>query len=144
MCCFYHICGVSSIIITYFYSFFLTICRHHAGVLSVAQGKKHLVTSSTDGCLKFWNQKTMAPPAQHQHPVCAVAVSPDGALAVSGDRGGFLAVWDLAPATSAATLSALFHAHAGAVTGIQFMDNHTVVTVSQDCFARCYELVCPV
>jgi WD40 repeat protein len=77
------------------------VLGHHHGfpVASVdaAGDGRRVVSAAGDGTVRLWDINTRREVSRLEHPqrVNVVRISRDGKIAVSGCRGGFLAVWDL-------------------------------------------------
>lgn len=65
--------------------------------LAFSSDKRVLVSGGEDGTVRFWNVATSKPAIVHRHQVStkAVAVSPDGSLAISGGNNSILTLYQV-------------------------------------------------
>jgi len=113
---------------------------HTDSVLAAAFSPKGgcLATSGDDKTLRIWDTAT----GESFHairvdaPIHSLAWSPDGARLASGDRAGFLVIWE--PTAGGALLSVC--GHAGTVTSIAWSpDQRTLLTGSTDTTAKIWD-----
>jgi WD40 repeat protein/DNA-binding SARP family transcriptional activator len=119
----------------------LTLDIHLADARTIAFSADgtSLISGSLDGWVRIWDAATGEQQAEFhagRARILSVAASPDGRFVVSGDQDGEVAVWDVDTSARVHRLAA----HTGAVGGLAFGDDGTLVTASEDGTARVWDL----
>jgi WD40 repeat protein/DNA-binding SARP family transcriptional activator len=98
-----------------------------------------LISGSSDGGVRVWDAVTGEQRAEFRSGgagILSAAASPDGRFVVGGDQVGAVWVWDLDTSERVHRLDA----HTGAVGGLAFGADGTLVTASEDGTARVWDL----
>jgi WD40 repeat protein len=108
---------------------------HEGFVMAVAvfPDRRQMVTCSEDKTLRLWDLETgvvLKKMEGHNREVDGLAVSRDGQIIASGDRGGELIVWH---GETGETLTKLIEAHSDRISSGDFsLDSTVLVTVGHD------------